>query len=39
MFKFLGPFEKYVRSDGGKIGYSKNMRKMYKGRGVLQKYT
>ena len=32
--QILGPFKKYVRSDGGgERGYSKNVRKRTRGRG------
>ena len=34
MLKFLGPFKKYVRPDGGiQRGYSKNVRKLTRGGG------
>ena len=34
MLKFLGPFKRYVRSDGGgERGYSKNVRKHTRGGG------
>ena len=31
MFKLLGQFKEYVRSDGGENGYSKNVRKRSRG--------
>ena len=40
MLKFLGPFKRYVRSDGGRErGYSTNVRKRTRGGGLPRVYV
>ena len=36
MLKFLGPFNKYLRSDGGERGYYKKIRKRTRGGGSFK---
>ena len=39
MLKFLGPFQKYIRSDGGERGGTPNICENLKREGVFQEYT
>ena len=39
MLKLLWPFKKYVRSDGGERGYTKNMRKRIGEEGLAKVYV